>query len=861
MPFLIASGLLSMGMTLAAVLPASAEAGGAFRPPAVPLVTHDPYFSVWSCANRLTDDVTRHWTKASQSLTSMVRIDGKIYRLMGDEPKSAPPMGQTGLQVLPTRTIYHFENSEVRVTLTFTTPELPDDLSVLARPVTYLTWEVQSKDGRKHSVSVYFSASSELAVNTPDEKVVWSREKMGNLAALRIGTADQPILQMKGDGVRINWGYAYVAAPMESTQYVVGSTDNCRQAFLKSGGLPGKNDPRMPRAVDDDQPVMAFVLDMGEVGSEPVSRYLIVAYDDIYSINYFGEWLRPYWRRNGADMADLLDESARDYSALQQRCRAFDHELMSDLRTVGGEKYAQICALAYRQCLAGTMLAADSNGQPMLFPKENTSNGCISTVDVIYPMDPMFLLLSPALAKASLVPVLNYAASPKWPFLFAPHDLGTFPDAVGQVYGGPLSQAQQGNMMPVEESGNMILLMAAIAREEGNADFASRYWALATRWAHYLEAKGFDPANQLCTDDFTGHLAHNANLSLKAIEALGAYGLLCRMRGDQADAEKFHRIAEEMAQRWTQTDNDGDHYRLAFDRPGTWSQKYNLVWDRILGLNLFSPKVERTEMAFYLNHLNQYGLPLDSRQTFTKTDWSLWTATLAQNESEFKELVSKVYAFLNDTPDRVPMSDFYWTQNAQDAGMHARPVVGGVFLKMLTDPTMWKKWASRGQDVADRWAPMPPPPVVKVLIPSGLNEPVMWRYTTDRPSENWYQPGFNDARWSQGPAGFGTAGTPAVVVRTTWNTSDIWLRRHFTMPKRLLHDLDLQVFHDEDVEIYINGVLAAKMPGYITEYDLVPINATARAALKPGENLLAVHCHQTVGGQGVDVGIVELKRK
>ena len=330
---------------------------------------------------------------------------------------------------------------------------------------------------------------------------------------------------------------------------------------------------------------MAFVFDLGQVSAAPVSRTLMLAYDDLYSITYFHQRLRPYWRRKGAQAADLLKQSARDYPALQARCQAFDQELMADLTAVGGEKYARIGALAYRQCLAANKLVADANGEPLLFPKENFSNGCIATVDVIYPMDPLFLLFSPTLAKASLATVLNYAASDRWKFPFAPHDLGTYPIANGQVYGG--GERTEENQMPVEESGNLLLLTAAIAREEGNARFAARYWPQLTQWAHYLEAKGFDPENQLCTDDFAGHLAHNVNLSMKAIQALAAYGMLCGMQGDKQNSARYHQLALDLSRQWIAAADDGDHTRLAFDRPGTWSQKYNLVWDRILGFDLF----------------------------------------------------------------------------------------------------------------------------------------------------------------------------------------------------------------------------------------------------------------------------------
>lgn len=821
---------------------ACAIAADAIRPPAVPLVTSDPYFSIWSMADHLTDDQTRHWTASPQPLDAYIRCDGKAYRLIGNALKSVDAMKQTSVAVLPTRSVFTFESSELHLTLTFMTPALPDDLDVLSRPLTYVICQMSSADARPHNVSLYFSAGPELAVDSPEQFVVAKSETIGDLVTAHLGTEDQPILERRGDSVRIDWGQAYVAAPTAYAHASIGPAHSPEFDFVRNGTLR-------------NSPTAILLIDFGQVATNPVTRHWIVAYDDEFSINYFGKNLRPYWRRNGAQAADLLQSAEKDFDSLQKRCEDFDTELMADLTKVGGEKYAMLCALAYRQCLAGCKLAADANGQPMLFPKENTSNGCISTVDVIYPMEPTFLLFSPTLAKASLAPVLNYAASSRWKWPFAPHDLGTYPQATGQVYGG--GEASDENQMPVEESGNMIILLDAIAQIQGNADFAGKWWPEVTKWAEYLKANGFDPTKQLCTDDFAGHLAHNTNLSIKAIEALGAFANLADMRGDQQTADQYRKLATDFAAQWIKKADDGDHFRLAFDAPGTWSQKYNLVWDRILDLNLFPAEVAHKEIAFYLTKLNPYGLPLDNRQAYTKTDWTFWTATLAMNRKNFEALIDPVYRFANETPSRVPFSDFYYTTSGKDAGMHARPVIGGVFIKMLSDETSWKKWASRDKTTTGDWAPLPPPQKVKSILPTAQVRPATWQYTTDAPASDWFKPSFDASAWKQGPSGFG-AGTPGGIVHTPWNTPDIWLRREVDLPDFDASHLKLLVRHDEDAEIYFNGVLAAKVNGYITNYESHTIQPDALATLKPGKNLIAVHCHQTIGGQFIDVGLVEV---
>jgi len=842
----------SLFLLAAAWLGVSTGLAQPFRPPSVPLVTFDPYLSIWSPADHLTDRATQHWTKHEQALASLIRVDGQTFRLMGADPASVPALPQTGLQITPTRSIYEFKNAEIHVTLTFMRPVLPADLDAFALPLSYLTWQVRSTDGQEHAVSIYDSTSSQLAVNRTSEKVQWFRETAGKLTALRIGTVEQPILGSSGDDHRINWGYVYAAAPGQESKSAIGANDTLLNDFVANGELPAADDTQMPRAVNDHQPVMAFVFDLGKVSARPVTRQVIVAYDEIYAIKYFGKKLLPFWKRDGATAETMLSKASRDYAGLEKRCEKFDADLTADLTKAGGEKYAQMCALAYRQCAAACGLAADANKQPLFFTKENTSNGDIATVDVFFPMEPQWLLLSPTLAKATLVPILSYANSWHWKFPNAPHDLGTYPIARGTDDGG--------EGMPVEESGNMLILCDAVSQITGDPKWLDPWWPKLAQWAEYLEKYGLDPENQLCTDDFMGHLAHNANLSVKAILGLAAYGNLCKMRGDEAGAEKYAQLAKVDAAHWVKVAADGDHFRLAFDKPNTWSQKYNLVWDKILGLNVFPPEVAQKEVAHYKKVMQRYGVPLDSRTHLTKSDWSFWSASLADNQADFETIISPIYDYLNHTTARSPFPDSYVTDDIHSDGMHARPVIGGVFIKMLADRATWKKWASMDKMKAGDWAPLPEPPKVTVVVPTSQTAPAIWRYTTKNPADDWMKSGLDAGGWSEGPGTFGTKGTPGAVVRTVWNTDDIWLRREITMPDGNYPNLQFYVDHDEDVEIYVNGVLAATEGGFNGSYDTMEIRSTARALLKPGAKItLAVHCHQTGGGQNIDVGLVNVE--
>ena len=397
-----------------------------------------------------------------------------------------------------------------------------------------------------------------------------------------------------------------------------------------------------------------------------------------------------------------------------------------------------------------------------------------------------------------------------------------------------------------------MILIAAIAQMEGNADFAGLYWARLEQWADYLKQKGFDPENQFCTDDFAGHLAHNVNLSAKAICGLGSFAKLCEMRGDKARADEYFKTAREFAQRWVREADGGDHFRLAFDRPGTWSQKYNLIWDRVLGLNLFPTEVARKEMDYYKKVQNRYGLPLDNRETYTKLDWITWTATLTRNGAEFEELIAPVITYLNETPDRAPMSDWYQTKSAKKVGFTARPVVGGVFAQMLYDKAVWHKWASRDKTKASGWAPIPALPKITRVVPAADWQTAKWRYTTARPGSDWANENCDTSTWKEGWGGFGTHETPGAIVGTVWNTGNIWLRRDVDVPADTLPKLELWFHHDDDAEVYVNGTLVSRQTGWTTSYDDIPLTETARQAFRPGKNLIAVHCRQTGGGQYVD---------
>lgn len=790
------------------------------KAPAYPLITHDPYFSIWSETDNLAASPTKHWTGTDQPLLGVLKVDGKFYRFMGTKGKvyntilpasddksystkfteAAPadnwmqnnfsdaswktgtgPFGdngstvktiwksdnlwvrrnfkitntglnnlflklqhddnvevyinghevyqtkgwtgkfiyipltdaasylkqgdnllaihvantaggawldagivqetedvldkgietasQTGVTVNATQTSYTFSNGGVDLALTFTSPLLLNDLEMVSRPVSYISYAVRSNDGKDHAVQVYFGASSNIAVNVASQEVTTKKYSYGALSLLKAGTIAQPVLQKKGDDLRIDWGYMYVAVPAayKATQYITGSGNaiaSFQKGSLVSGAATGKN------------LMLNTILNFGTVGNAAKEQVVMMGYDDIYAIQYFGRNLKAWWKNDPSQTIEKeLVNAYNGYDKIIKQCTAFNTQLHNDALAAGGKAYAKLCELAYRQSIAAHKLVKSPEGELLFFSKENFSNGCINTVDVTYPSAPLFLLYNPQLMKGMLNGIFYFSESGKYTRPYAAHDLGTYPLANGEIYGG--------DGMPVEESGNMIILAAAIAQAEGNAAYAQKHWKTLSGWVNYLVNDGFDPAKQLCTDDFAGHLARNANLSVKAIMGIAAYAMLADKLGYQDIAKKYRDTALAMAPRWMQLANDGDHYSLAFGSSNTWSQKYNLVWDKILGLHIFPAEVYEKEISYYLSKQNEYGLPLDSRKTYTKSDWIMWTATLTDNRADFEKFITPVYKYAMETTTRVPLCDWHETTTGKQVGFQARSVVGGYFIKML----------------------------------------------------------------------------------------------------------------------------------------------------------------------------------
>lgn len=613
------------------------------RAPALPLFTVDPYLSVWSHGT-LNDRRTYHWTGSPNTILGTVNVDGTEYCFLGKHSGAVLDQIHVDLDAMSTTVTY--ENAAIRLTAVFTSPLLVTDLYYTSRPVSYLKLSWEALDGNEHTVTAKLSCSEELVLDKKGQNAVATEEvNIPNAVAVRMGNVEQKVLNRTGDDLRIDWGYLYLATETGTvgTEKLEDMTAIYVQSELKNSAL------------------------------------FAIAYDDIFSIEYFHEHLNAYWNRDGKTIEQAITEALADYEEVTAKCTAFSRELWDKAFAAGGEAYAELLSLAYRQVMAAHKLVVDKEGNNLYISKECFSNGCAATVDVTYPSAPIFLHYNPELLKGMLRPILRYCASDAWQFDFAAHDVGQYPILNGQVYCENKLEGQ----MPIEECGNMITLMAAICDADGNADFAKPHMPMLEQWAKYLIEFGEDPGHQLCTDDFAGHLAHNVNLSIKAIMGIAGYSRILKRLGKSEEADELMQTAKRYAASvCARSVNPDGSYRLAFDMPHTFSLKYNAVWDKLWNTNLFPAEFYEGELKRYRDEAVAYGIPLDSRECYTKSDWIHWISCMGSKEDfvTFNQLLWNAY----DHTDRgIPMTDWYYANTSLYRGFKHRTVQGGLWMKFL----------------------------------------------------------------------------------------------------------------------------------------------------------------------------------
>ena len=650
------------------------------RPPAVPLAVRSMYLSTWSPSNSLAGTWPTFWTGKVNGMTGIVRVDGTPYVFCGAPSGGYALATQVSLTLTATRSTYVLKAGGINLTVSFLSPVDPNNLQRQCVPMSYITLSAAANDGGSHTVSVYMDISGEWAHGDSTQQINWAQQTVGGMQVLTNQPTNPGVLGEYGD--QASWGTVVWATDNVSGLSWQTGSDAVVRGNGAAGALSNTNDTGF-RAINNNWPVFGFNRALGTVGSGGSAQVVfVVGHVRTPAVSYLGTNYNAWWTKYWSTWQDMLTWFRNDLGPASSVSTATDNQVNAwAVEAVGGgtvgDQYAAICSLALRQAFGGTEMI-NHNGTPWVFLKEISSDGNVLTIDVTYPAFPAFLQLSPNYLQMLLAPIFDYVETHTYPKQFAPHDLGSsYPNASGHL-GGTGEED-----MPVEESANMLIMAGALIQRLPAAQataYAQAHYTILHQWAQYLISALPDPGNQNQTDDFTGFIAHSSNLALKGIVGIAAMGQISLTAGNSADAASFTSKAKSYIATWASSSQDGQHLRLAYDQSGTWSLKYNGFPDRLLNTNLVAPAIQAEEAAWYSGRTSTYGVLLDNRNDYTKTDWELWTAAFLQNQTATRNaLITGIYNFANSSSSRVPFTDWYTVASANQRGFQNRPVIGGLF--------------------------------------------------------------------------------------------------------------------------------------------------------------------------------------
>ncbi|CAJ2509302.1 Uu.00g143280.m01.CDS01 [Anthostomella pinea] len=558
-----------------------------------------------------------------------------------------------------------------------------------------------------------------------------------------------------------------------------GFTTTVRSAFVNNHTLNDNVESGF-EGFSSQTPVFAFAHDLGVVKQASV-RYTVgsIQNPEVRYLHEQGvSNLQPWWEKCYGDMYSMIHWHWDDFAAVQDIANEFETQLKADvnafyegkeppvysngipsapmLLTNGTDQYGQpfvfnassgygyvdpitgdgvavpfvseaesyyaIVALSARQIMGAYVYAvpADTTStsttddiDPLLFQKEISSNGNVNTVDVLYPASPFFLYANPELLKYALQPLYEFQEHDFYPNDYSIHDLGShFPNATGHVEGND-------EYMPLEESANAILMSYAYYKFTGDETWLNSHYKLLKQFAQYLIASTRIPESQVSTDDFAGPLANQTNLAIKGIVGLQAMAAIATTHGDDNDAIKFSGTARAYYQEWEgfAIDAAGTHTTLAYEGQSSWGLLYNIYFDKLLNMGLVNESVYTMQSEWYPNVSLVFGVPLDSRHYYTKSDWEMWTAATCSQTTR-RLFVNALAHWLNGTSTDLAFSDLHDTIDTGGYGggqmFKARPVAGGHYALLALGKTGQKASAAAGDTSGSLFpkngtAPLPPP--------------------------------------------------------------------------------------------------------------------------------------------------------
>ncbi|KAJ7179003.1 DUF1793-domain-containing protein [Mycena filopes] len=702
----IASAFL---LPLAVVVQAITWTATPFNPSSIPLAVRAPYLSAWlpqGAGAALNDAWATFWTGMIVGWAGFVKVDGGRIRIPWGS-KCSGYLFEGNSEELPVhvhsgkplyilwcgsvngqQSIFVLSAGPVDLTVTFLSPVEPNDLVKQSIPFAYMAVSAAATDGRSHSVQVYSDISAEWTSGDNSLPVNWNSTTTGSILTHQVQLQNPSIFGEINDHTQ--YGSAFYSTPNTvGATFQTGADVTVRAQFINNGKLANTLDTAF-RAISDNWPVFGFAHDLGTITTTKAPVVFSVGHIRDPALEYVvaggGTQSRNlYFLSQFPTSAAVISSFLGDYNAALARATAFDAKVQTDAGKISAD-YAAIVALSIRQAFGATELTlsktstgAFNTTDIILFMKEISSDGNVNTVDVIFPAWSIFLYTNPALGKYLLEGLFRYQASglyPRW----SVHDLGaSYPKALGHNDG--LDEA-----MPVEESGNMVIMALSYAQKTGDLSHLQRYSALLNQWTGFLVTDSLIPANQISTDDFAGALANQTNLAIKGIVGIGAMAAIEALLGNAAQSANYSSIAASYVTQWQKfsASTTGAHLTLSYGNSSSWGLSYNLFGDKLLKLNLFPASVYAEQTAWYQTHANAFGVPLDTRHTYTKTgaylgsNWEILTASWVTNTTTRDLLIGAVKKWVSDGQNNGPFGDLYDTVSGAIAvGFRARPVVGG----------------------------------------------------------------------------------------------------------------------------------------------------------------------------------------
>ncbi|KAG7096816.1 hypothetical protein E1B28_004225 [Marasmius oreades] len=679
------SQLFSLIVLLVAQVRALSWTATPFNPPSIPLAVRTPYLSAWlpqGAGVALNDAWPTFWTGQILGWAGFVKVDGTAYSWLG--APSVPDATftkatQKSFKFTATQSTFVLSAGPVDLTVNFLSPVEPTDLVKQSTPFSYLSVSASSTDGRAHSVQIYSDISAEWVSGDNGLVANWNTSS-GTILTHQVQLASPTRYGEVNDHTQ--YGSAFYSTPNTGgATFQTGADVTVRAQFIQNGRLANTRDTNF-RAISNNWPVFGLAHDLGSVTSGSVLFTVGHVRDPAIQYIVKGGALQDrslfFWSRFSTT-GDLITSFINDFSGALSRANAFDSKVNNDATKISAD-YASIVSLSIRQSLGSIEITIAKNsdgswntGDVIVFMKEISSDGNTNTVDVIFPAWPIFLYTNPQLGKFLLEGILRYQASGLYPNKWCVHDIGSsYPHATGHNDG-------RDEAMPVEESGNMVIMALSYAQKTGDNSHLTTYRSLLAQFTDFLITDSLIPANQISTDDFAGPLANQTNLAIKGIIGIKAMSVIASRLGDTNGANNYSSIAADYVTRWQgfAKSKTGPHLTLAYNNDASWGLSYNLYSDKLLKLNLFPQSIYDLQTAWYNTVSQQFGVPLDTRHTYTKSDWEIYTAGLVTSTSTRDLFISRVRSYAASGKNNVPLSDWYETTNGVSQGFRARPVVGG----------------------------------------------------------------------------------------------------------------------------------------------------------------------------------------